>query len=103
MTPTDALLRYPLFALLCPAALDAWAAAGEERAVALGETLLQAGTPGRHAYPCGLQLRFGQALKAHGSRKPGASLRSRCASSRPSRQPHLFWRDTSAAAAQERR
>src|SRR4051812_19640215 len=50
MAARDSLYRYPLFATLEPAALDAWLASGEVRTVELGETLFQAGTPGCHVY-----------------------------------------------------
>lgn len=50
MIPRDALCRYPLFALMSPAELDAWVAAGQEMAYATGETIFQAGTLGAWAY-----------------------------------------------------
>jgi CRP-like cAMP-binding protein len=50
MTPRDALLRYPLFALLDSGRLDAWLSAARETAFATGETVFQAGTPGLWAY-----------------------------------------------------
>src|SRR5690349_2375349 len=50
MEAVDALLRYPLFAGLGRAALEAWAGAGRRLAVQPGQTLLEAGTPGRYAY-----------------------------------------------------
>ncbi len=48
--PREALRRYPLFALLDGAALDAWMAAGQELAFSTGETIFQAGTPGVWVY-----------------------------------------------------
>jgi CRP-like cAMP-binding protein len=50
MEARDLLRRYPLFAVLCPGSLAAWLASAETRSVELGETLFQAGTPGRYAY-----------------------------------------------------
>src|SRR4051812_33841030 len=50
MNPVDALLRYPLFALLGRRLLQACVASGQELAVAAGKVLLQAGTPGAWAY-----------------------------------------------------
>src|SRR5262249_1719249 len=46
----DLICRYPLFAALGPAALDAWLPSAEELVVGLGETLFQTGTAGEHAY-----------------------------------------------------
>ena len=48
--PRDTLRRYPLFALLDEAALDAWLADGLEVAFSTGETIFQAGTPGLWVY-----------------------------------------------------
>ena len=50
MNPTNVIRRYPLLAVLPPGPVAAWLAAGEVRAVELGETLFRAGTPGTHAY-----------------------------------------------------
>ncbi len=44
------LRRYPLFALLGTARLEAWAAAGQELDFNCGETIIQEGTPGVWAY-----------------------------------------------------
>jgi CRP-like cAMP-binding protein len=48
--PRDALRRYPLLAVLGPRLLDDWIASGVEQDISLGDTLLQAGTPGTHAF-----------------------------------------------------
>jgi CRP-like cAMP-binding protein len=50
MEPHHPLRRYPLFRVLDPIAIASWWAAGESRSVEVGETLFQAGTPGRHLY-----------------------------------------------------
>lgn len=50
VSPRDAILRYPLFALFDPAAVDAWLQSGIELTGALGETVFEAGTPGRYAF-----------------------------------------------------
>jgi CRP-like cAMP-binding protein/predicted double-glycine peptidase len=44
------LLRYPLFNLLSPAALEGWWAAGQEASFATGETIFQEGSRGEWAY-----------------------------------------------------
>lgn len=46
----DALLRYPLFSLFDPAAVEAWLQSGLELSGEVGETVFEAGTPGRYAY-----------------------------------------------------
>jgi CRP-like cAMP-binding protein len=50
MGTSDALRRYPLFAVLRPDSISDWLTTGRSRRVELGETLFQAGTPARHAY-----------------------------------------------------
>ena len=50
MNPGDVLRRYPLFAVLDRAWLEAWVASGESIAAEMGQTVFQAGTPGHHAY-----------------------------------------------------
>jgi ATP-binding cassette subfamily B protein len=50
MLARDILRRYPLFAVLGQDRLGPWLASGQEVAAGVGETLFQAGTPGRHLY-----------------------------------------------------
>ncbi len=50
MGPDAALRRFPLFRVLGPEALAGWLAQGEQRSVELGDTLFQAGTPGRDVF-----------------------------------------------------
>jgi CRP-like cAMP-binding protein len=50
MNAHEMLCRYPLFAVLNPGSIATWLASGETRPVQLGDTLFQAGTPGRHAF-----------------------------------------------------
>ncbi len=50
MEPVDALMRYPLFAVLGRPAMEAWAAAGQRIRVQAGESLMEAGTPGKYAF-----------------------------------------------------
>ena len=50
MATAEALLRYPLFAVLGVGGLSAWLESGEVMTVQTGETLLQEGTPGQHVW-----------------------------------------------------
>src|SRR5581483_1187715 len=50
MAAPEALFQYPLFAVLGPRVLEAWAAGAETFQVQRGQTLLQAGEQGEHLY-----------------------------------------------------
>ena len=50
MSPSDLGRHYPLFSVLDPARINAWLAAAQLVAIEAGDTLFQAGTPGKHIF-----------------------------------------------------